>query len=859
MSSKGYWKLGTKIAIFAVALTSVPLILTGVSTIAVTTNVGEKILGDVASNKMMTLRDTKKSQVEDYFHTIENQVLTMSNDTMVIDAMKAFKDGYDQYSSEAGGGAQDIDAKRAKVTNYYVDMFGKEYQQRNSGRRPNVNALVSGMTDAVVSLQFDYIVDNAAALGEKDELESAAAPASYNRAHAKYHAKIRMFLKKFGYYDIFLIDQETGNVVYSVYKEIDYATSLRDGPYAHTGLSSAFKKVADVGGRDVVALSDFSPYTPSYEDQASFIASPIFDGDKQVGVLAFQVPIDRVNALMTYGGRWEEVGLGKTGETYLVGADGTPRSVSRFLIEDKEGFLASVRENGVSEAELGLIRDKASNIGLQKIRTDGVRLARQHRNGVGVYPDYRGEAVLGAYAPVNINGLDWVIVSEIDQAEAMLPNSELRSAVLFAAIIVMVALVLLAVVIALLAARRMTGPILQITDGIRTIERDVDLAHRIHVDTRDEVGDTSIAFNSLVESFQDIIRDVSQVTAAMAEGDLSQSLKEEYRGDFAQLRDGVDKALLGLNAVLAETRQVVVDVNGSAAQLSASSQAVATAAHQQSAAAHHSMSALDETSSVAEANAAHAADVDAIVSEAAASVSESRTRMTEMMHSMTEIDQSSKDIVRIIEVIDDIAFQTNLLALNATVEAARAGRHGLGFAAVAQEVRSLAERSARAAKETSELVARSGQKIKEGVTVAQSSAEAMETIASSIERVRSFMSEITASSKEQAIGIHEVRGAMQQVNVASQSAMEQSSKLAAASEALTKMTQSLSEELARFQLQGGTQRRTQPLLGVTPIHVPSQMDAAPVPAAAPDVPLGASVDPAAVLPLDEDERGFGDF
>ena len=148
---------------------------------------------------------------------------------------------------------------------------------------------------------------------------------------------MRNFLEKFGYYDIFLIDIDTGHIVYSVFKEADYATSLLTGPYANSNLGKAFQTARTANAPSFTYLIDFSPYAPSYNAPASFIVSPIFEQDKLLGVAAFQMPVDQINNIMTTHQNWRNMGLGESDETYIVGLDLTLKNESRFLIEDSSG------------------------------------------------------------------------------------------------------------------------------------------------------------------------------------------------------------------------------------------------------------------------------------------------------------------------------------------------------------------------------------------------------------------------------------------------------------------------------------------------------------------------------------------
>ena len=138
--------------------------------------------------------------------------------------------------------------------------------------------------------------------------------------------------------------------MYSVFKEVDFATSLVDGPFAESNIANAFNEARHAGHHEFIELEDFEPYHPSYNLHASFISSPIYDGDDLIGVLIFQMPIDRINHVMTSDNRWEDVGLGHTGETYIVGADYKIRNQSRFLIEDYENYFKMLVEIGTDES-----------------------------------------------------------------------------------------------------------------------------------------------------------------------------------------------------------------------------------------------------------------------------------------------------------------------------------------------------------------------------------------------------------------------------------------------------------------------------------------------------------------------------
>ncbi|MHC4267416.1 MAG: methyl-accepting chemotaxis protein [Planctomycetota bacterium] len=380
-----------------------------------------------AFNQLVSVRETKKKQIEDYFSTIRKQVRTFSENGMIVDAMKEFKTAFKDVRKQNDITDSKLEEYRTALKTYYTNDFTNEYKQQNNGQGPDAVGYFNQLDGDSIALQYHYIKANYNQLGEKHNLDSADDESTYSKLHTKYHPPIRDFLEQFGYYDIFLVDPDSGDIVYSVFKELDYTTSLKDGPYASTNFGRVFQEANNSNDPNYVKLVDFEPYTPSYEGAASFIASPIYDGSEKVGVLLFQMPIDSINTVMTSGNDWKNVGLGDSGETYLIGNDLSMRSQSRFLIEDKEGYFAMMKGLGTDQGILDKIKAKDSTILLQKVETKGTRAAISGTTNVEIFPDYRDVPVLSAYAPVNIEDVKWVIMSEIDESEALMAVAALRS------------------------------------------------------------------------------------------------------------------------------------------------------------------------------------------------------------------------------------------------------------------------------------------------------------------------------------------------------------------------------------------------------------------------------------------------
>ena len=416
---------------------------------------------------LTSMRDAKKAQIERYFQTIQNQVLSFSKDRMIVNAMREFRQGFDDFRVQNGMNAPDV--QRSKLSDYYKNDYAVEYRARNGETIADIQRLVAPLSPDSIALQHAFISGSPEPLGSKDALVSLNDNSLYSKLHEIYHPPIRDYQQRFEYYDIFLVAPDTGNIVYSVFKELDFATSLLDGPYSDSGIGRVFQAALNASSEDVVAIDDFAPYLPSYQDPAAFIASPIFDRGEQLGVLIFQMPIDRINAIMTHDQKWSESGLGASGETYLVGKDKKMRSLSRFLVEDKEGYLEALAAGNEHSAVINQIEVKNTSIGLQSVETEGARRALSGETDYAIFDDYRGVSVLSAFAPLSTEGLDWVILSEIDEAEAFHESEVLLESLIWIAIASISVVGLIALIVSSWFSQRLAKPVSAFTDKLAEI------------------------------------------------------------------------------------------------------------------------------------------------------------------------------------------------------------------------------------------------------------------------------------------------------------------------------------------------------------------------------------------------------
>ncbi len=491
---------------------------------------GSQALRDVAYERLVETRESRSREVQSLFASIENAVVLSAMNETSRQAVTAFRVAFDELDAEEPDAAA-----RAEVASYYDDTFATHLAAATDEEVDGSTFAPSG--GAQVYLQRRYVVpfdDWESAIAQTDAGDGSA----WSRAHARFHPYFRAMTQRHDFEDVVMIDAR-GRVVYTAFKGVDLGTDLLGGPYRLSNLAEAYRTAIDRNIATEVVLADFAPYSPSLGAPAGWAVTLIVDDGDVLGALAIELPIDRINDVMTVDGQWDLNGLGASGETYLVGRDQLMRSISRPLQADPTAYARDAVAAGLPPAAADLSVRNGNTLLHQQVATASVARALAGASGTTIERDYLGREVLAAYAPVSVGELSWVIVAQENTGEALAPVEDFTRNLILSTAAMIVFVCLLSLVLAQVFVRplrRLTVAAQRIAAGEEGVQVDAGAS--------DELADVAAAFNDMSRSLQvksDLIEQQERANEQLMLTFMPEGIAARYKhGDEAITQDADD-------------------------------------------------------------------------------------------------------------------------------------------------------------------------------------------------------------------------------------------------------------------------------------------------------------------------------
>ncbi len=481
--------------------------------------------------QLTSIKKTKSYHTEYYFENLRNQLEILSENQILVTAISEFNTAFQELENY-----QLSSNINQEVKTFYEETFFPKLAQNREGEQIYSN--YSPLSKAGIYLQYHYLVKNPFSLGEKNKLNSAKDNSNYSQVHNKYHSILQDLVKKFGYNDLFLIDYQTEAIIYSVYKETDYATNLQKGAYSRSNLASVVNAVKDNPAKGLVHVTDFQSYTPSYGEPAAFLAIPIYDNTQITGILAVQLPIDKLNSILIEDNAFQ--GLGNTGEVYLFGNDYLMRSQARLLKENPQKYSQQIKKLGLPELTIKLIENYQSSVFLQPVDRKIANLAISGDSGNIITENNQGKLIFSSYSPLDIKGLQWGIIAQIEADEVFEPlYSFLSNLVVISAITA--ALIL---GISNLASRNLIKPIqslINLGDKIQAGNYDI----KAQLNRNDELQELAQSINHIIDRVQiqsQLVEEKSQKNKSLLLNILPDVVVERLNQGEQSINDSVSQA-----------------------------------------------------------------------------------------------------------------------------------------------------------------------------------------------------------------------------------------------------------------------------------------------------------------------------
>ncbi len=464
---------------------------------------GLKVL---ASQQLESIRDSKKASIERYFETVQREVITLADTQVILQAMFYLPTQIKTYDALA---ANLTTENKQTIRNQLFDTLKPSL---SSNDQAQLQTKLQQLDDMSLLMQKDYIQDNPHPIKEKWKLLKGQSKSAYHAIHASMQPVVHKFINNSNFNDLYLIDNTTGRVLYSVQKNADFGVDLSQTNWKSTALAKAWQSGKQLS-QDETAFIDFSHYLPAGQEPVAFMSVPVMFEGKKLGLLVVQFSYDGLNEIMT-----DRSGMSSTGNTFLVGSDFRLRSDS--ALDLNHSVLKNFNE------------EKNNNV-----EHHAIQAALNGDSGIAQGKGFDQQKVFSAFAPLTINNTQWALIAEMSEEEAFSTSASLWN---WSLSLLLIGLLIISA-IAFRVSKGIANPIHALVDTMKSVQQSsrFNLRHP-EANGKDEIAEAAQALNQLLESLDNSFKEIRQVMHAIREGNFNHRITGDLHGDLEELKQDVN-------------------------------------------------------------------------------------------------------------------------------------------------------------------------------------------------------------------------------------------------------------------------------------------------------------------------------